>query len=207
MFRFVVTLCFLSLLFCSVSCQMCDSPHDYRLTGFVDRQYDYRGFYSDYRAGSLFSDDRYDVSYQTADNLYSNAGNFGTTTSVTIERRDPDPGMFGISPDDTDAFGIPDRPSVPSVPDYLRTPARPDTSPTAPSAIPGVAPLLFEGTPGETTTPFSPSDEIVAPPSTVPTILDTELPITLEELRRLDPSVQDIQIISIEDAALETQVK
>jgi len=51
-------------------------------------------------------------------------------------------------------------------------------------------------------TPFSPSDAITPPPQpgVLPMKTD-ELPITLEELQRLDPTVRDVQIISIEDAA------
>ena len=59
--------------------------------------------------------------------------------------------------------------------------------------------------------PFSPSDavpsgmfpgdELLTPPGRIPTTMETDPPITLEELRRLDPTIQDVQILSIEDAA------
>jgi hypothetical protein len=62
--------------------------------------------------------------------------------------------------------------------------------------------------------PFAPGDEAIIPPSTMPTnldalptTLDTDTPITLEELRRLDPSIQDLQIISIEDAGVGTPIR
>ena len=95
-------------------------------------------------------------------------------------------------------------------------PAIPSTVPsTMPPAIPSTMPASpFERVPGDSI-PFSPSDaapvpsngEMITPPSTVPRFLDTDLPITLEELQRLDPSVQDMQIISIEDAAIDVRVK
>ena len=52
--------------------------------------------------------------------------------------------------------------------------------------------------------PFSPSDtvpddDVIIPPSIFPRTMETIPPITLEELRRLDPTIQDVQIISIED--------
>jgi hypothetical protein len=53
------------------------------------------------------------------------------------------------------------------------------------------------------TVPFSPSDEVL-PPNPFPMPAESDQPITLEELHRLDPSVRDIQIISIEDAAAGT---
>jgi len=212
MFRLAVPLCL--LLLCSVGCKMCDTIHDCRITGFVDRQDDYRGFYPDYRAGSLFSGDKNDM-YQTAYDLYANAGNYGSTILVEVEHREPDPGLFQRLP--ADASRQPqenerslDFPGVPIVPDYLYSPPAPGDRPRIPQripAIPELAPLPFDTPPGNTTTPFSQNDEIVTPPNTAPSIQDTELPITLEELRRLDPSVHDIQIISIEDSAVDMPIR
>ena len=40
---------------------------------------------------------------------------------------------------------------------------------------------------------------ITPPRNTYPRFMETDPPITLEELQRLDPTIQDVQIISIED--------
>ena len=89
--------------------------------------------------------------------------------------------------------------TIPTVKELLEQ--RRETSPNStpmPLEKPRVVPPSSDD-PFIETRPFSPNDEVVVPPSTVPTVIDTDLPITLEELRRLDPSVQDVQIISIED--------
>jgi len=96
----------------------------------------------------------------------------------------------------------------------------PVTPPTPPGR-PGMAPQDFEAIP---TMPFSPSNDRIAPPNGAqprtappirdtgspngsPTRMDSEPPITLEELRRLDPTIQDVQIISIEDVTPGTRIR
>jgi hypothetical protein len=83
----------------------------------------------------------------------------------------------------------------------------PDSLPIIPPTRPRVVPPASNDTPTETI-PFSPSDETVVPSTASPMTKHTPVPtppglqITLEELRRLDPSVHDLQIISIEDASV-----
>ena len=224
MFRSAFALCFVFLMLCSAGCRMCSTPHDYRISAYIDRCEDYRGFNPVYRAGSIFGG--YDacpmignVRYvgMTGD-VYNNAGNYGVTTSALTASHgystrlfDPQPGIERQQP-----IGIPetspglDPPPLPpggnglSPPDYWNRGTSPLPTPPAPPARPSTFP--------DGSIPFSPSDvlpkgtlpgdEVLSPPSTVPRTLETdEPPITLEELRRLDPSIKDVQIISIEDAA------
>jgi len=232
MFRIVLSCCLLILCFGSAGCRMCCTPHDNRIAGFIDRCGDYRGFNPDYRAGSVFGDNKcgtfsadiQDAHYRGSDHgsyhgspgdVYSNAGNYGETTPVTNVPRSSD-SIFPHTRSGGQTIGIPDvspdkwlpktiHGDVPDIRSIFReptdlppmqidtpTPERLRLAPPLPDA-----PIPF--------TPITPNDEIVIPPRTFPTIQETELPITLEELRRLDPSVHDIQIISIEDAAIETR--
>lgn len=224
MARPVITLCLLPLLLCSVGCRMCPTPHDYRVAGYINRCDDYRGFNPLYRAGSIFGGhdcnacptvigDAYYVG-GTGD-FYFNAGNYGMTSPVSTIRHNPDnfetrprrdpiaiplfePGTGGMITEprrsDTDSI-------LPDVQELLNQP-RGTTSgplPLVPPVRQKVAPPSLEDTSTETI-PFSPNDEVDVPPDPFPSTTDTDLPITLEELRRLDPSVRDLQIISIEDA-------
>ena len=227
--RIAVSLCLFFLLLCSVGCQVCPRPCqysslDFRVAAFVDRHNDYRGSHPDYRAGSVFVG--VPGTHHMAGDLFMNAGDFGTTSPVVEARRDDSHGIFGTSPDiitapprpiDIDIF-MPDRnvPSAQELIDWQRS-TPPGGTPIIPPAIPRMAPLPFDNTPSDTI-PFSPSDAIPSlpngtvlplpngglrlPQSPFPTLMDTEPPITLEELQRLDPSVHDFQIISIEDAAV-----
>ena len=216
MSRFAITFCFSFMLLCSVGCQMYHNPHDHRIPAFVHRHSDYRGFDPNHRAGSVLVGAF--GPHQMSGDLFFNAGDFGITTPVTMERRHIAPGVtpstFGTTPIavpphppsdtfprsiDTGEF-TPDR-SVPSIQDLLDRQRRttPDSTPITPPAIPRTVPSPFDDVPSDTV-PFSPSDEILSPPSTIPTFLDMEPPISLEELQRQDPSIHDLQIISIEDA-------
>ena len=225
MSRIAVSLCLFALLLCSVGCQVCPRPCqysslDFRVAAFVDRHNDYRGSHPDYRAGSVFVG--VPGTHQMAGDFFMNAGDFGTTSPVVAARRDG--GVFGASPD---IITAPPRPldpdiftpggNVPGIQQLIDQQRNLPGTPIIPPAIPRVAPLPFDNTPSDTI-PFSPSDAIPPlPNSTVPslpnggfqplqspfpTLMDTEPPITLEELQRLDPSVHDFQIISIEDAAV-----
>jgi hypothetical protein len=155
--------------------------------------------------------------------LYNNAGNYGVTTPISTVRRNPD--GFAIPPK-TGPVRIPsDDPweerirepwkgdkGVPSVEELISSPrgtlTNPNPLPLVPPPVrPRVTPLP-SGDPSIETIPFSPSDEVVVPPpATFPVIQDADPPITLEELRRLDPSVKDLQIISIEDAGVDTVMR
>jgi hypothetical protein len=99
--------------------------------------------------------------------------------------------------------------SLPSVQELLDRPRgmTPNSTPLVPPVRHKVAPPSLRDTPSESTIPFSPSDGVVLPQDPFPTNTETDPPITIEELRRLDPSVRDIQIISIEDAAVGTAVR
>ena len=228
-------------MLCAAGCKMCPTPHDFRITGFVDRDDDYRGFYPDYRAGSIFSGEDFGQFHLVGD-VYNNAGNFGTTTPVKIQRREPNPGMFGTGapwqpvrvPNPLESVPFEqdggwdetptERRNVPSIEELLdrqyRIPSDGPSEkpglliPSAPSKEIWPTPLptlkLPNGSPQgifpsapvpDEAIPFSPSDEAIIPPNIFPTILETESPITLEELRRLDPTVQEIEIISIEDVS------
>jgi hypothetical protein len=211
---------------------MCCTPHDYRITGYVERYDDYRGLDPMYRAGSIlghganqtYIGDAYYVG-STGD-YFNNAGNYGVTTPVSTVP--PSLGPIEIThPGHEQIIGIPERAPengggiietpgrgngsrVPTLDDLLGprgmlpTPQPIITPPTRPNVIP---PSLDDDAP----IPFAPGDaldgEPVAPPKTAPTKSESDPPITLEELRRLDPSIQDVQIISIEDAGLETFLK
>ena len=223
MVRLVFSICLLSLFPYLVGCQMCCTPYDYRLSGYVNRFDDYRGFSPVYRAGSILSGDGYDVcrignAYHVGGvgDFYNNAGNFGTTTPVTLRRYDPNAFEYqpGVGPNAVaiprqapagETWLEPRRPAnggALNIDDLPRTEPRP--MPVLPPARP-VVPPAWDDSPIESV-PFSPNDEAITPPNTVPPT-DMDLPVTLEELRRLDPSVQDVQIISIEDAAVDTLIR
>jgi hypothetical protein len=229
MSRLAMSFCLLSLLLCSVGCRMCCTPHDYRISGYVDRYDDYRGFDPMYRAGSILGNGTCqtvigDACYvgDTGD-FYTNAGNYGVTTPVSAVHRsfntfEPQPEMqsppIGIPPQipgNGDMITIPrsDAPHsrVPTVEDLLSRPR--GMMPIQQPIIPPSRPKAVQPTddPSGEVIPFSPNDAPVVPPSSLPTILDTDSPITLEELRRLDPSIRDMQIISIDDAAIESIIK
>jgi len=236
MSRFVVTFCLLSLIFCSVGCRICPTPYDCRISAYIDRSDDYRGFDPMYRAGSIFCG--CNGTHQVVKgafhetkfvDYYSNAGNYGMTTPIVTPRQTPGTNTFETRPNtESPLIGIPrENPEyigfpmpfpngVPSVRDLLdrnretlQLPVVPITPPGRPRTAPS-----YDDMPGNTI-PFSPSDavpnnvmpnniapddEAITPPSTFPPmIMETDPPITLEELRRLDPTIQEVQIISIED--------
>jgi len=245
----------LSLFLCSVGCRLCDTPHDYRIPGYVDRCDDYRGFNPTYRAGSVLSSDWNDAcqmvianacSVGSTSDIFSNAGNYGTTTPISFAS--PVPGTFAppvplkVEQETIDqrTIGVPQHEpteqflpeprrngigsgisTVPSVEQLLQQPrgTMPDAMPVIPPTRQRVVPPApADDTPIETI-PFSPSDESIVPPnpnphSPNPSRLNSTSPhpapgqeITLEELRRLDPSIHDLEIISIEDASVATPVR
>jgi len=228
MFRFVLFFCLLSLLVSSVGCRTCCTPHDYRLSTYIDRCDDYRGFDPQYRAGSILgwhSTSQMvmgDAVYvgQIGD-YYNNAGNYGVTTPIALVRHTPDTVeqptgqelLIGIPQDIPEErtivppSGYEINGNIPTI-DQLRDRQRgllPYPTPIMPPGIPRVPPPALD----DDTIPFAPSDEQpLIPPSTIPSpMIDSDPPITLDELRRLDPSIQDLQIISIEDASVGAAVK
>jgi len=236
MTRFVVAACLLSLVLCSVGCRICPTPHDYRISAYIDRCDDYRGFNPMYRAGSI-SGGTYHVVRGTHYgkefvDYYDNAGNYGVTTPVTMAPYVPRTDTFENQPNtERTPIGMPLQ--NPSEEDFFPTrlngtgnvtPVEDLLNPqrgTTPMQMPTMPQMRPRTSPPEDTSidtiPFSPSDAIptdsvpsdkLSPPSTFPKTIETDdLPITLEELRRLDPSIQDVEIISIEDAASGTVVK
>jgi len=185
--------------------------------------------------------------------IFSNAGHFGITTPISTLRHTPDsgrgtPGMgtletrpsFEPQPGTDRPIAIPHQPPaeegfffeprvrehdgrVPTIDELLdrQRGTMPLPIPITPPGRQDMAPQGFGGMP---TIPFSPSDEVIAPPNGFPPIMDipimetdapngtptrmeTDPPITLEELRRLDPTIQDVQIISIEDVTPGTRIR
>jgi len=222
MSRFVIAFCISSLLLCSIGCRMCPTPHDYRVSTYIDRCDDYRGFNPLYRAGSIFgggdgTHQGFCNAYYEGDlgDIYSNAGNYGITTPVSMVRRSTGSGTFETVPrtdlnPEGERINVPSRVqepngTMPTLEDLLQRPrgTMPSPLPVTPPGRPRTAPPAFEDADKSPidTIPFSPNDEVITPPNTFPSMLETDPPITLEELRRLDPSIQDMQIISIEDAA------
>ena len=249
MFRFAVAFCLSSLILCSVGCRLCSTPYDYRISTYIERPFDYRGFNPMYRAGSIaggLGDTHHVVrgTFHEDDfvDIFSNAGNFGVTTPISMLRHTPDPGVgsfetrpsFENQPSIDRPIAIPHQPPeegfffeprvrepdgrVPTVDELLdrQRGTMPLPMPITPPGRPDAAP---QGVGGIPTIPFSPSDEVIAPPSTFPPIMETDSPnnfptrmetdppITLEELRRLDPTIQDVQIISIEDVTPGTRIR
>lgn len=177
----------------------------------IDRNDDFRGCGPMYRAGSILSGDGdcpVDVAYGGSGNLYSNAGNYGVTSPISPLRRSPSTTETRPRPVQSPEWEAPifePNGSVPDLDDLIKQPRNtsPMPTPLMPPSRPRVTPPIFDDT-SDDSIPFSPSDAPV-PLSGFPIIMDSDdPPITLEELRRLDPSVRDVQIISIEDAAVGT---
>ena len=230
MSRPVITLCLLSLLLCSVGCRMCNTPYDYCLSTSINRCNDYRGFNPMYRAGSIFGSHGcctyqtvYEDAYYVSDtgDFVNNAGSYGNHSPVSLMRRNadnfeprPQREPIAIPTFEPGAGGMmePTRKNsdtgLPSVQELLDRPRG-----TTSNSIPLVPPVRQKVAPpshkdaSPSTIPFSPSDEEIVPQDPFPRTTDTDPPITLEELRRLDPSVRDLQIISIEDAAVESATR
>lgn len=205
-------------------CRMCGSPYDYCVPTHIDRAEDYRGCDPKYRAGSIFYasyDGCSDADILTA-GLTMNTGNFGITTPINEGERQPkrlDNGekrIIGVPTDSLDSIGntletLNDR-ERPDIDDILQqTPVNRLDTPSMPSNLPGV-PLV---PPSRTPVPQTPSpDAIETIPFTTPSseqpLMEpinnvnppvTRAPeITIEELRRLDPTVTDIKILNVEDS-------
>ena len=172
-------------------CRMCGSPYDYCVPAYTNRADDYRDCDVFYRAGSIFwnSDVGCDEFGGTDIDFVSdrsmNAGNFGTTTPAESKR----PTLRTLEPRKLDrpSIGIPPRSATPPIngapptdfrPFEPQVPSSPNLPTSPPPTIPsGPAPMQFD----QTRNQGGPS-------------------ITIEELRRLDPTVTDIRILNVEDA-------
>ena len=186
-----------------------------------------------YRGGSIYCCEgcnscqnvvRNAYSVGSTGDYYNNAGDYGSTSPVTIKSRNLDNfnvprlrqggSSIAIPLDDPRDYKVDsswDDSNVPSVEQLLqqpRTPSAPGVMPTVPPTRPRVPTPTLDYSPIDTI-PFSPSDEVVVPPvpDPFPADMDMEVPITLEELRRLDPSVQNFEIISIEDAGVKSPAR
>ena len=170
---------------------MCGSPYDYCVPAHTSRADDYRGCNVFYRAGSIFwQDDSACTGYDGTDVEFvadrsMNAGNFGTTTPVEAKR----PTLRTLEPrkQTRPPIGIPPKSATPapngdpvddSRPFIEQMPVLPDL-PTSPPPT---------GPPDFTPIPFDQTRNQGGPT------------ITIEELRRLDPTVTDIRILNVEDA-------
>ena len=221
MFRFVNTVCLLLLVMSSVGCQICRSPYDYLVSAYIERHNDYRGSDPMYRAGFLSSSKEGDYREAFVD-YYANFGNYGVTTPISIPSQilgsQPNIGLPDHSPwDSPSGTNIPpidellrfrDSGTAPLSPSPLQQPQTfppfksmsPDTIPFTPSDVQPFSPgdAVPHGT--------LPGDERLVPP-TFPTLMETAPPITLDELRRLDPTIQNVEIISIEDVTPRTRTR
>ena len=183
--RMFILLVFVSL----VGCRMCGSPYDYCVPAHTSRNDDYRGSNVSYRAGSIFwqgdstcyGHDGTDVEFVADRSM--NAGNWGMTTPVEPKR--PTPRILEPRKLERPPIGIPPKSATPSpngdpVDDHGPFT---DQTPILPDLPPSIMPPDF------TPTPLGQPKNQEIPP------------ITIEELRRTDPTVTDFRILSVEDAA------
>ena len=163
-----------------VGCRMCGSPYDYCVPAHTHRSDDYRGCNVFYRAGSIFwnvgsTDAGADIGFVTDRSV--NAGNFGTTTPIESNR--PTQRMLEPRKLDRPTIGIPHKSAAPPLN------GTEDSQPFNVPA-PGEHPVSPPPT-GFTPIPFDQTQNQVGPS------------ITIEELRRLDPTVTDVRILNVED--------
>ena len=199
-------------------CRMCGSPYDDCMSAFLDRHDDYRGCDPQYRSGSVFSKGTNDC-YRGSDGVpldrSMNAGNFGVTVPINAGRP-----AFGTKKSSDTAIGIPTNgfldgndsgtPAF-TVEDMLRqetninapsvplSPGEDSIPNTPPNTVPN-APPKDEDESDETPLqpiPFAVNDAL----RSVPLRHNVEPVITVEDLRRLDPSVTEIKILDIQDDA------
>ncbi len=152
-----------------------------------------------YRAGSIFCGNAGCVDSDDYVDYMQNAGNFGETTPV--DKQKPTRAFGSNKPKPSE------RPKGYNVEDLL-----PDQSPIGiPSSVPGAngeeidrpfneqVPTL----PGPASAPFGAPTTSAFGSTSLENRLNSEsgLNITVEELRRLDPSVTDVRILNVEDRA------
>jgi hypothetical protein len=165
---------------------MCGSPYDYCVPAYTQRTDDYRGCNVFYRAGSVFWNNDACCDGMGVDFVADQSMNFGTTTPVDLKR--PTPRTLGPRKTERATIGIPSKPAT----------------------LPSNDAPSNDFKPFEEQIPSSP-DLPTSPPPTLPRSFDPPMPfdqtqnqrgplITIEELRRLDPTVTDIRILNVEDA-------
>ena len=180
---------------------MCGSPYDYCMPAYLNRTDDYRGCDPLYRSGSIFSQSDCYRGYGDDDTLVEdrslNAGNFGVTKPIDSTKptlgprrgsaiaKPPTEPVLNGNGFDTPTQGVEEllRDGIPGTP----TPLSP--TPLENNVVPPVQ---------QPRTPTSPVETPVQPmPFSMP---NTDEPaITLEDLKRLDPTVTDFKIINIDD--------
>ncbi|MDR1141246.1 MAG: hypothetical protein LBL62_06105 [Planctomycetaceae bacterium] len=173
----------------SVGCRMCGTQYDYCMPAYTGRAEDYRGCDSLYRAGSIFNG----YGEEIADNegqiiRATNAGNFGATIPVDRFRSN----SSRLEPRSGTQIG---RPQLAPTPNGNNNTEEPENS------IPGIEDLLQENI------PVKPAIPTVHPPltrqavETIPFSAQSGEPtFSIEDLRRLDPTVTDIKILNVEDS-------
>ena len=132
-------------------------------------------------------------------------------TPIAIPQHSPEEEGFFTSPRIREPIRKPNG-TVPTIEDLINRqrgtmqlptpiipPARPRTTPSFEDMPINVIPFSPSDAVPLSPSNTVPNDEIIIPPNRFPTMMETDPPITLEELRRLDPTIQDVQIISIED--------
>lgn len=199
MTRILFPLVLLALAAGMSGCRMCGSPDDYCIPAYIERDCDYRGCDTLYRAGSIFYDN---VDYRSVsdpdcnDCSMSNAGDWGKTKAVKPFRN------IGVPPKAPDAnengFEMPTREELMrgvrpglGVPETVPTDDEPGTERISP---PPTRPF----TPIGPTGPIDPSAPV--DPAFPFSTQSGEPKITVEELRRLDPTITDVQILNIDDS-------
>ncbi len=199
MTRILFLLVAFAALAVSFGCQMCGSQYDYCVPAYSDHEGDYRGCDPMYRAGSIFNGNGEDSSYFNDPDCKDcksdgNVGLFGKTTNID-KAKAPRKSLTTKGP----GLGIPE--SQP-LPDGSR-----QTGPEIDDSIPiPTMEDLLKGIPSSE--PMVPSPQPTQPPSTRPDAIESspfvpqtvEPKITVEELRRLDPTVTDVKILNIDDS-------
>jgi hypothetical protein len=179
----------------STGCRMCGTQYDYCTPAYTGRTEDYRGCDPLYRAGSIFNCDGEEITDADGQIIRAtNAGNFGTTTPVgrgqykpsRLEPRAPI-GRPPLAPTPNGNTEEPEN-TIPGIEDLIR-----ETLPTLPPALPTVNPPVTRQIPARQTHTATSSE-------TIPFSAQSGEPtFTIEDLRRLDPSVTDIKILNVED--------
>ncbi|MDR0609184.1 MAG: hypothetical protein LBG58_03665 [Planctomycetaceae bacterium] len=179
------------LISSSIGCRMCGTSYDYCVPAHTGRAEDYRGCDTLYRAGSIFNGDNERIADSDGQIIRAtNSGNFGVTAPITRIHTTPS----RLEPRSSSPIG---RPSLAPTPNGNN-----NNNNDPENFIPEIKELLQD------TTPVKPVIPTVNPPITRQTSIETipfsaqsgEPTFTVEDLRRLDPSVTDIKILNIKDS-------
>jgi hypothetical protein len=186
----------ITLISSSIGCRMCGTGYDYCVPAHTGRAEDYRGCDTLYRAGSIFNGNSEEITGNDGQIIRAtNAGNFGITEPVNRVRVNPS----RLEPRSSSPIG---RPSLAPNPNGNNNNNNNNNNEEPENFIPGIEDLL------QNTPPIKPVRPTVNPPVTRQTSIETipfsaqsgEPTFTVEDLRRLDPSVTDIKILNIEDS-------